>query len=251
MKRFVILTLASLLGLEVDTHPRADDRQPPEQNAPAQTNAQAGHSSAGASNNSVGRPPSTGNRPAIVPSASRPRPVTSSNGEKPDPHRSGDRHPTIHARPKPQQIPPVQFGENRRIKGSESWAGEKYAAFRSYRAHRHDRNWYHQHCHRIILICGGYYYWYNFYWYPAWGYSPLFAYYVYDGPIYAGSASESPDQVTADVQAALQDLGYYLGEIDGILGASTRDAISAYQSDNGLYQTAAIDQPTLQALGLD
>ena len=101
------------------------------------------------------------------------------------------------------------------------------------------------------MICGGYYYWYNSYWYPAWGYDPSYSYYVYDGPIYSGTRDESIDQIIAEVQTTLHDLGYYDGEVDGILGELTRQAIIAYQVDSGLYQTAAIDQPTLASLGLD
>ena len=101
-----------------------------------------------------------------------------------------------------------------------------------------------------MLICGGYYYWNNFYWYPAWGYNPLASYYVYDGPIYSGTLAEPPDQLIANVQAALQELGYYDGEADGILGPATQDALAVYQAENGLYETSAIDQPTLDSLGL-
>jgi peptidoglycan hydrolase-like protein with peptidoglycan-binding domain len=56
--------------------------------------------------------------------------------------------------------------------------------------------------------------------------------------------------VIADVQASLQEMGYYKGEVDGLLGPLTREALTAYQSDNGLYTTAAIDEPTLESLGL-
>jgi peptidoglycan hydrolase-like protein with peptidoglycan-binding domain len=45
-------------------------------------------------------------------------------------------------------------------------------------------------------------------------------------------------------------MGYYKGEVDGLLGPLTRDALTAYQADNGLPQTAAIDQPTLDSLGM-
>ena len=59
-----------------------------------------------------------------------------------------------------------------------------------------------------------------------------------------------PDQVIANVQAALQQQGYYQGEVDGLLGPLTRAAIADYQRANGLAETAAIDQPTLQLLGI-
>ena len=52
------------------------------------------------------------------------------------------------------------------------------------------------------------------------------------------------------VQEALHRLGYYDGPIDGILGSMTREAIAAYQADNGLAITSAIDEPTLATLGL-
>ena len=100
------------------------------------------------------------------------------------------------------------------------------------------------------LIGGGYYYFNNGYWYPAWGYDPAAQYYAYDGPIYVGQRAEPPDQVIADVQAALKDMGYYGGEVDGLLGPITREALTAYQADHGLYTTAAIDEPTLDALGM-
>ena len=245
MKTFITIVVASLLALAASAQARQDDGQAPtkkkerqNEHAAAQgaqpgTNPQPGHPTPRA-HDTPGRPYHRG-APA--------------QGETPD-SQAIRRHNGFHAQPKPQQVPPVAFDENRKIKGSEHWDGERYAAFRSYRPHRHDRAWYHRHFPRIILICGGYYYWNNFYWYPAWGYNPSYSYYVYDGPIYTGTVDESPDQVIADVQSALQDLGYYEGEVDGILGAPTRQAIIDYQADNGLYQTAAIDQPTLESLGL-
>jgi len=44
--------------------------------------------------------------------------------------------------------------------------------------------------------------------------------------------------------------GYYDGPIDGVLGSMTREAIAAYQADNGLAITSAIDEPTLATMGL-
>ena len=100
------------------------------------------------------------------------------------------------------------------------------------------------------LIGGGYYYWNNGYWYPAWGYNPSAEYYAYDGPIYVGQRAEPPDRVIADVQAELQQMGYYQGEVDGLLGPLTRQALTDYQADQGLTTTAVIDEPTLNSLGL-
>jgi peptidoglycan hydrolase-like protein with peptidoglycan-binding domain len=56
--------------------------------------------------------------------------------------------------------------------------------------------------------------------------------------------------VIADVQAELQEMGYYRGEVDGLLGPLTREALTAYQADQGLTVTAVIDEPTLDSLGM-
>jgi len=118
------------------------------------------------------------------------------------------------------------------------------------RRHRgqHDCNWWRNHCHTIILIGGGFYAWDLGYWYPAYGYDSYNSNYTYDGPIY-GYDGLSPDQIIANVQYALQQLGYFAESVDGVLGPVTQQAIADYQLDNGLNVTGAIDRPTLVALG--
>ena len=154
----------------------------------------------------------------------------------------------LNAVPNPK-IASARFNANNRIVGSERWQGQNYSAFRSYHAQWHDRGWWRNHHTRIILIGGGWYYWDTGFWYPAWGYDAACSYYPYDGPIYAYN-DLPPDQVIADVQSALQEQGYYTGEVDGLLGPLTRAALADYQRDHGLYTTAAIDQPTLASLGM-
>ena len=147
------------------------------------------------------------------------------------------------------RISSARFNAGARINGSDRWQGHNYAAFRSYHAQWHDRNWWRSHYNRVVLFGGGYYYWDSGFWYPAWGYDNAYSYYPYDGPIYAYN-DLPPDQVIANVQAALQQEGYYQGEVDGLLGPLTRAALADYQRDHGLYTTAAIDQPTLASLGM-
>ena len=145
-------------------------------------------------------------------------------------------------------IESVTFRANRRIVGAERWHGERYVVFRNYRPLWHDHVWWHAHYPRIVLIGGGWYYWNAGFWYPAWGYDPGASVYAYDGPIYAYN-DLPPDQVVANVQTALQEQGYYQGEIDGMLGPLTRAALAQYQADHGLYTTSAIDEPTMSSLG--
>ena len=41
------------------------------------------------------------------------------------------------------------------------------------------------------------------------------------------------------------------GEVDGLLGPLTQEALTAYQNDHQLEPTAAIDEPTLDSLGMN
>jgi hypothetical protein len=173
--------------------------------------------------------------------------------KKPEPQQVQQikaQHANFRAQPKPQQVPAVTFNQNYRIQGADRWQGQQYEVFRSYHPERHDEGWYRSHFGRVELIGGGYYYFNSGYWYPAWGYNPSSEYYAYDGPIYVGQRAEPPDRVIADVQAVLQQMGYYKGEVDGLLGPLSREALAAYQADQGLTATAAIDEPTLDALGM-
>lgn len=113
----------------------------------------------------------------------------------------------------------------------------------------HDRDWWRHHHGVVVFYGGGYWFWNSGWWFPAWGYDPFYNNYVYDGPIY-GFGQLSPGDVTSQVQEALAQQGYYYGAIDGVLGPETRDAILRFQVDHGLANTAAIDEPTLNSLGL-
>ncbi|MGZ4982757.1 MAG: peptidoglycan-binding domain-containing protein [Chthoniobacterales bacterium] len=115
--------------------------------------------------------------------------------------------------------------------------------------HHHGHDWWHHHCDAIILVGGGYWGWYDGWWYPAWGYDPYYSSYDYDGPIY-GYDGLPPDEAVANVQSELQRLGYNPGPADGILGPATREALRRYQNDRGLTVTGAIDPETVRSLRL-
>ena len=115
--------------------------------------------------------------------------------------------------------------------------------------HHHDHNWWHQHCDAVVLVDWGFWGWNDGWWYPAWGYDANYSYCGSDGPIY-GYDGLLPDEIIANVQSALQELGYYPYEVDGVFGTLTQEALARFQRDQGLPVTAAIDPPTLAALGL-
>ena len=163
-----------------------------------------------------------------------------------------------------QRDPPPREGmrdgstirEARQTKDKDQWHKEHGKGHRNYfdalHTHRHEwhnRDWWKQNCNTIVFVIGGYYFLDAGYWYPAWGYDPLNSYYDYDGPIYT-YGSLLPDQVIANVQGALQDTGYYFGAITGSLSVETRAALANFQRDYGLIITGAIDEPTVEALGL-
>jgi len=142
---------------------------------------------------------------------------------------------------------------NRNVSVTNNWRsdrfrGSNYTAFRNYHREWHDRGWWNNHYNRISFFFGAPYYWNSGYWYPAWGYSPGVSF-TFDGPIY-GYNNLAPDQVVVNVQAQLQADGYYDGPVDGQLGPMTRQAIADFQADRGLAVTAAVDEPTLESLGL-
>jgi hypothetical protein len=135
-----------------------------------------------------------------------------------------------------------------------NWTGKRYNSaqaneeHREHKLHHHDHDWWQHRCAAIVFFDGGYWGWEDGWWFPAWGYDPYYSYYAYDGPIY-GYNGLPPDQVVADVQGALQQLGYYQGPIDGVLGSATQEAIERYQRDNGLPVTGGIDPQTLASMG--
>jgi peptidoglycan hydrolase-like protein with peptidoglycan-binding domain len=57
------------------------------------------------------------------------------------------------------------------------------------------------------------------------------------------------DPTVKEVQETLRDLNFYGGEVDGLFGPNTRDAIEAYQAKMGMAVTGAVDDSLLDQLG--
>ena len=73
--------------------------------------------------------------------------------------------------------------------------------------------------------------------------------YNYDDSSSAGSAVSSNPVVSA-IQSKLEQLGYYHGGIDGVLGDETEAAIARYQEDHDLSVTGTVTAAVLHALGV-
>ena len=52
------------------------------------------------------------------------------------------------------------------------------------------------------------------------------------------------------LQVVLNQKGFNIGKPDGVLAVRTRNALIAFQRQQGLEPTGKIDQPTITALGL-
>ncbi len=221
---------------------RVHHNEPAKQNFTPVPPVQSNHAPHVRQNNFTVRP----NKPVVQPNT---LPSVQSNKLNKTVKTFHPKHQNFHARVN-SSVASVQFNQNFRIRNAENWRGNHYNAFRTYRPQWHDRGWWHSNHRHLSLIGGGWYYWNSGYWYPAWGYDSSAAYYPYDGPIYVGSNPRPFDQVVADAQSVLQEQGYYRGEVDGLVGPLTQEALAAYQSAQGLEQTAAIDQPTLESLGI-
>ena len=59
----------------------------------------------------------------------------------------------------------------------------------------------------------------------------------------------SGEQVTK-IQQRLAEFGYDVGEVDGVFGSQTKNAVIKFQKDNGLTADGVVGTQTLAALGL-
>jgi len=84
-------------------------------------------------------------------------------------------------------------------------------------------------------------------WYPSYyGYPYDYSYSSY-GPTYD---DQYWSNLAVSVQSELAQRGYYHGAVDGVIGSGSRQAIRAFQADQGLPVTGLIDPKLLNALGI-
>jgi peptidoglycan hydrolase-like protein with peptidoglycan-binding domain len=63
-----------------------------------------------------------------------------------------------------------------------------------------------------------------------------------------GTSSGMNREEVRDAQEKLKDEGYYQGQIDGIAGRQTKQALMSFQKDKGLQQTGRLDEDTMDSL---
>ena len=68
--------------------------------------------------------------------------------------------------------------------------------------------------------------------------------------VYALSKIGSTGDEVTSIQSVLKEKGYYTGNIDGIYGTRTKNAVTNFQRDNGLAVDGIAGEKTLSALGI-
>jgi N-acetylmuramoyl-L-alanine amidase len=125
-------------------------------------------------------------------------------------------------------------------RGGDSWRHDHSYDFRNHSGYRH---------YPFGFIGFGYSpFYYNDY------YRPYYDHAYYSPSVYRGReivAYDHRGSLMVDVQEELADLGYYRGEIDGVIGPMTRNAIRNYQRDRGLPVTGQIDSRLIRSLRID
>jgi hypothetical protein len=130
-------------------------------------------------------------------------------------------------------------GAGHASRASVALGGQARYGYAAQAGWRHDRDY---------LWEGRRYHWYNNAWYIE---SPDYTGYgSYEPSPTYDSVSESPDLLSAQVQSALYQLGYYRGAIDGIQGPRMQSAIAVYQRQHGLPVTGEITGGLIASLGI-
>ena len=74
--------------------------------------------------------------------------------------------------------------------------------------------------------------------------------FISDGSASALSKMGSRGDEVLQIQQKLKDMGYYQGNVDGMYGYQTMNAVKEFQSDNSLSVDGIAGTQTLQALGI-
>jgi hypothetical protein len=135
---------------------------------------------------------------------------------------------------------------------------------------RDDRRFFFRHNFFVGFNFGGFGWWPGWWWggpwwwgWDGWAYPYDYCDYGYPyGYDYSADYDDPPpsdsqygskeywSDLAMSVQTKLTDDGYYHGQIDGVLGPSSLEAIRQFQSDHGLAVTGKIDPKLLDALGI-
>ena len=144
-----------------------------------------------------------------------------------------------------------RFRDNRFGREGRFERGERFE-----REEREEHEFFFRHNFFVAFDFGAFGFWPWWWWgWPGWwdeGY-PDYGYY----PSYDDSSANAPqygadywNKLAMSVQTKLANQGYYHGQVDGIVGSGSIEAIRRFQADHGLKATGKIDPKLLKALGV-
>ena len=155
-----------------------------------------------------------------------------------------------------------RFGREGRFEREERFENEE----------REEHEFFFRHNFFVAFDFGAFGFWPWWWWgWPGWwdGGYPYYGYYPYysdpptNGSQYGaangyqyGAANGSQygadywNNLAVSVQTKLADQGYYHGQVDGVIGSGTMEAVRRFQADHGLKVTGKIDPGLLDALGI-
>lgn len=141
-----------------------------------------------------------------------------------------------------------RFGREGRFEGRERFENEE----------REEHEFFFRHNFFGAFDFGAFGFWPWWWWgWPGWwdGWYPDYDYDYY--PYYDDSSANSPrygadywNKLAMSVQTKLANQGYYHGQVDGIIGSGSIEAIRRFQTDHRLKATGKIDPKLLKALGV-
>jgi hypothetical protein len=140
-----------------------------------------------------------------------------------------------------------RFGREGRFEGRERFENKE----------REEHEFFFRHNFFGAFDFGAFGFWPWWWWgWPGWwdGWYPDYDDYY---PYYDDSSANGPrygadywNKLAVSVQTKLANQGYYHGQVDGIIGSGSIEAIRRFQADHGLKATGKIDPKLLKALGV-
>ena len=160
-------------------------------------------------------------------------------------------HPSVGARG--DRFHDNRFGREGRFERGERFEGQE----------REEHEFFFRHNFFVAFDFAGFGFWPWWWWgWPGWwdGWYPYpyYGYYPYPDDSSAKGSQYGAGQYGADywnklaisVQTKLANQGYYHGQVDGVIGSGSIEAIRRFQADHGLKATGKIDPKLLKALGV-
>jgi len=120
------------------------------------------------------------------------------------------------------------------------------------RQEREQHEFFHRHNFFVAFDFAAFGFWPWWWGWDGWWYPPYDGYTPYDNDQTSGVqyGADYWNTLAVSVQTKLANQGYYHGQVDGVMGSGSMEAIRRFQADHRLPVTGKIDPKLLKALGI-